>query len=454
MPVSTFFSAVSSPGRRKTYLGLLVVLVILLSGQGQRFLHDYHTVVHTASDLADVPGDFRVYYVAANVAGQHGDRQLYYPFDKTFSTLLGTVPKGTAWNRIAKADGFEKGTMAFVYSPFGALLLEPLSYMRWPLALLFWRIIMSAMMLGSIYLALLLTETTQPLVPFVILVAAVFSFFPFTETMYQGQIDPIILLCWVGGVYLIKKDRPVWSALLFAIGTLIKVSPVIVVGLFLLRRQWKWLASYMAWCVSLLGISIWRLGWENHWIWATKIFPALSQGLPHYANKSLLSLIYEVYLWRVPMDIDLAPPHLLGQIFSILNVLLYGGTLFYFWRRTRGTSAITYELTVLALLALVISPVAWRHHFLLALLPLIFLWFRSRDDWRDSLVLAVSTLAMGTVLVDYVIVAVRVPFVDLLLAALLPGTNILLFIVALANHEPRISATDKKGPIRALEQAA
>jgi hypothetical protein len=435
-------------------LGLLVVLVILLSGQGQRFLHDYRAVVRPANDRGDVPGDFPVYYVAAHVARQHGDLRLYYPFDQTFSTLLGTVPRDTAWNRIAKADGFEKGTMAFVYPPFGALLLSPLSYVRWPLALLFWRIIMSAMVLGSIYLALLLTETTQPLVHFVILAAAVFFFFPFTETIHQGQIDPIVLLCWVGGVYLMKEDRPVWSALLFAIGTLIKVSPVVVVGLFLLRRQWKWLASYVVWCASLLGISIWKLGWENHWIWATKIFPALSQGVPYFANKSLSALIYEVYLWRVPLDIDLAPPHLLVRILSILSLLLYGATLFYFWRRTRGTSAITYELTVLALLPLVISPVVWRHHFLLALLPLIFLWFRSRDDWRDSLVLAASTLAMGTVFVDYIIVAVRVPFVDLLLAALLPGISLLLLIVALANHAPGISATDKKGRIRELEQAA
>jgi hypothetical protein len=61
---------------------------------------------------------------------------------------------------------------------------------------------------------------------------------------------------------------------------------------------------------------------------------------------------------------------------------------------------------------------------------------------------------MGTVFVDYIIVAVRVPFVDLLLAALLPGISLLLLIVALANHAPGISATDKKGRIRELEQAA
>jgi glycosyl transferase family 87 len=453
MPTLRF--AASSPDHRRTYLGLLVVLMILCSGQAQRLLHDYHTVVRPASDHGDVPGDFPVYYVAAHVAGQHGgDRRLYFPFDNPFATLLGKVPKETAWNRTAQAHGFEKGTMAFIYPPFGALLLRPLSYLQWPLALLFWRIIMSAMVLASIYLALLLIDTAEPLAPFIILVAATFSFFPFTETIYQGQIDPIILLCWVGGVYLIKEDRPVWSALLFAIGTLIKVSPVVVVGVFLLRRQWKWLASYAGWCVFLLGISIWRLGWENHWIWATKVLPALSQGVPYYANKSLSALIYEVYLWRVPLDIDMGMPHWLVRIFSILNVLLYGATLFYFWRRTRGKSAITYELTVLALLTLVISPVAWRHHFLLALLPLIVLWFRSRDDWRDWLVLAASTLAIGTVFVDYIIVAVRVPFVDLLLAALLPCTSLLLLIVALANYPPAISATDKERPIGELEQTA
>jgi hypothetical protein len=49
---------------------------------------------------------------------------------------------------------------------------------------------------------------------------------------------------------------------------------------------------------------------------------------------------------------------------------------------------------------------------------------------------------------------VRVPFVDLLLAALLPCTSLLLLFVALANYPPAVSATDKERPIGELEQTA
>ncbi|MFZ0805032.1 MAG: glycosyltransferase family 87 protein [Candidatus Sulfotelmatobacter sp.] len=443
-----------SLNRTRIALGLGVVLLIMLLGQLQKYRHDYRTLRQAGSEGSEIPNDFPVYYVAAQTARELGDHRLYYPPENSLSTLLGVVPKDTPWDRMARADGFDKGTMAFVYPPFAALLLEPLSFWPWPLSLFFWRIALTAMVLLAVYLALLLTQTGHLLLHFVLISATVLWFFPFTETIYQGQIDPIIFLCWVSGVYLLATDRPVWSALLFAVGTLVKVSPVIVIPLFLLRRQWKWLISYTLWCGLLLGISIWRLGWENHLIWSAQVFPAMSQGVPYFANKSFSALIYEVYLGRVPTNFDFSIPHLLTRIVSLLNLAVYAATLFYFWKKNRRADALNYELIVFALLAIVISPVTWRHHFLLALLPMIYLWYRSRDDLRDSLVLAAATLAIGTVFTDFAIVAIRKPLLDLLLAAIVPITTFLMLIVALANYEPIRMGDGPQDPVADLTPAA
>ena len=326
--------------------------------------------------------------------------------------------------------------MAFIYPPFAALVLEPLSLEPWPAALFLWRITLTAMVFLSVYLCLLLIECNNRFTHFVVVTAAVVWFFPFTETIFQGQIDPVILLCWAGGAYLIKRDRPVWSALLFAMGTLVKASPIIVVGLFLMRRQWKWLISYTLWCGLLLGISIWRLGWENHVIWASKVLPALSQGVPYFANKSVSALIYELYLRRVPVDFDFSIPHFLPRIIGVFNFLIYCAALLFLWTKNRKANAMTYELIVMALLAVVISPVSWRHHYLLALLPVTYLWYELKDDWRDWSLLATVTLAMGTVFIDYAIVVIRKPIVDLPLASVLPISTLLLLILALANYAP------------------
>ncbi len=278
---------------------LVVVLLLILGAHLQRLLQQYRYTTNGSSATSVTPDDFPVYYTGAIVAGQPGDHRLYYPAGKE-RLLLGSVSPDTSWGRTARGAGFDR-TLHFVYPPFTALLLRPLGFARWQTSLLAWRIVLSVLMLASIYLTLLLGGKDNLLLKFVLGVAAVFSFFPFIETIFQGQIDPVIVFLWVAGVYLIRADRPVWSALCFALGTMVKVSPVVVVGLFLLRRQWKWLISYVSWMVFLMGVAVWRLGWENHTLWFTRVLPELSHGIAYFANKSPAALIFDLYLHRVPV---------------------------------------------------------------------------------------------------------------------------------------------------------
>jgi hypothetical protein len=367
------------------------------------------------------------------MARRSADHRLYYPAGEQ-GIMLATVPSDTPWGQTARALGF-RNTLHFIYPPFAALALEPLSLARWQVALLAWRIALVALTLGSIYLTLLLAGGDNLLLKFVLSAAAVFSFFPFGETLFQGQIDPFIVFLWVAGVYFIRRERPVWSALCFAVGTMVKVSPVLAVGLFLLRRQWKWLFSYSAWIALLTGIAVWRLGWENHVLWLTQVFPGLSRGMAFYANKSSTALIFELYLHRVPVVSAYDVPSWLAMIVKGANLLVYSGVLLYFWKKNRRPTAIVYELVTLSLVTILISPVAWRHHYLLALIPVIYMWVRIGERWRDIIVLAAATLAMGTVFPDYVILTASNAVLDLVLSTLIPAASFLLLWVLCKNYE-------------------
>ena len=73
--------------------------------------------------------------------------------------------------------------------------------------------------------------------------AAVCFFFPFRNTLVCGQVNVSILFVWTLGVYLLKRQRPMASALCFALGTVLKISPVVAVPFLALRRQWRWLGG-------------------------------------------------------------------------------------------------------------------------------------------------------------------------------------------------------------------
>lgn len=430
----------SKPGASHRIHACIAVIVLLgVSAQVQRFLQSYKdesqgTVqagtanTNSSGVRKEFVGDFQVYYTAALVARQPTERQLYYPQNGE-QILAENVPEDTPWGRIAKSAGFSN-TMAFIYPPFAALMLSPLSVLKWQAALLIWRVVLVGVVLVAVYLCVSLTSPEHRLLKFGLAASAALAFFPLTETLMEGQFDPFILLFWVAGIYLFEKGHSVESAFVFALGTAAKLSPAIVVGLFLLRRRWTWLASYAASLLGLFAVSVWRLGWSNHVIFFKQILPQLSCGAATLANRSLPGLIYDIYLRRVPLQVVPLPGGWVCTLVKAVGLIVYLASLFILWRRNRSRRLPVIEFMPLALLSLLVSPVSWRHHYLLALLPLIFMWSYEIERRFDLAVLLVATLSIGTVLPDYVITAVRNPAVDLLLVSLTPISTLLLLWVA------------------------
>jgi hypothetical protein len=420
---------------RKSFV-LLTVLFIILSTQFQGYLHEYYDNV--TKPFSHGNGfDFHVYYISGLIAQQRG--QLYYPVQNSNDLLLGTVTPGTPWDLLAKQQHFQS-TCRFIYPPFAAFILEPITLINPEFSLLLWRTLMTLMLLVSIFLIVLLIGRDHLLLNFVLASAAALSFRPFTETIYQGQIDPMILLAWVAGMYLLATGKPFWSALCFAFAAMVKVSPVIVLPLFLLRRQWKWVFSYAGCTLVLLAVSVWRLGFENHVLWWTQVFPYLSNGLAFVSNRSLAAFLFDVYLWNVPLAYNAQVPMYVVKLAKALDALIYFGVLFYVWRKNKTASSLLHELAVLSLVSLIVSPVTWGHHYVLAVIPLIYLWVKSSETWQNLIILAASTGVIGTVFLQYLVEGLRNPTLDVALSSLVPFATLLLLFVLLADYIPLSSA--------------
>lgn len=214
---------------------------------------------------------------------------------------------------------------------------------------------------------------------------------------------------------------------------MLKVNPVLVCGVFLIRRQWRWLAAYMLWVGAFLWIGIWHLGWQNHVLWTRSVLPIVSCGVPYFASKSLPTLVVNIYLHQVPLETANLPaiPMALCWFNKSLGFALYGGILFYFWKKNKTSTNVVYELLVVALVVLLISPESFRHHYLVAVLPLLYFWMRSRFEASRSVAihwttLAFLTLSIGTEFPDDLITRVRNPVLDLSLSALVPAATLLL----------------------------
>jgi hypothetical protein len=382
--------------------------------------------------------DFAVYYIAGKVADGKRDPVLYYPTDRSWSTnpTGRYVDAQTEWDAVGRANGLAS-VQHYIYPPLFVTMMIPFSRFSLESAYFAWRELNFLALIVSIYVALRWLKA-KPFWPvFTLSCIGGVCFFPYNEAAYLGQVGVILLLMWALGV-LWAEERPVCSALCLALGTMLKLTPVIALPLLVMRRKWRWVLAYLAWMILLMAISIWRLGWNNEVLYFSKVLPSISQGYPLATNVSLQTVLQSIYLRHVFLTDNLASnviwtPSWIRAAFKVLAAMIYLGTLIFFWKWKGNNSRLSVELLALVPVTILAAPVVWRHSYVTLLLPLIFLWARDEDFSNSTItnaLLALATVTVGTVLPEFVLAHTRVVALQIALQASMPlAAAILLFIL-------------------------
>jgi riboflavin transporter FmnP len=259
----------------------------------------------------------------------------------------------------------------------------------------------------------------------------------------MGQVGGLILLLWTLGVYFLSKSNPVWSAGCFALGTIIKLTPVLVVPLLLLRRQWKWLAAYAGWMAFFLGISLWRFGWQNHVIYFAKVLPTMSCGYPLATNVSLATVLQSLHAGGALLSDELVMqaqqnmPVWVCLLAKVIGLGIYLGTLLLFWKNKDSQRGLVEELAILTLVSVLVSPVAWRHSYVVTLLPILLIWMGARRQVFSTgkyMLLFLATITIGTAIPYYLLIHLKRSVLDVALVGAVPAAAIILLLICLQLH--------------------
>jgi hypothetical protein len=176
--------------------------------------------------------------------------------------------------------------------------------------------------------------------------------------------------------------------------------------------------------VAFSGVSIWGLGWQTNLTWLTKIYPSISSGVGSISNRSLAGLVNILvgpsYFATFYTDTEWPVPPGLSLFERACSLAIGLGFIFWCWRKRKDAKGLIDELMLLPLVYLLAAPFSWTYHFVLAILPLTYLWAKAREATSGELAaLYLGTLALGTELPMYV-------------AAYSPWASSNLIIVAIA----------------------
>jgi hypothetical protein len=430
--------AIDATSQGKWLTSAVVVLLVIFAAN--QFATEW-AAFRASAYLTGSAIDFPHYYVAGKLAGSANPSQhpLYYAMRENKAAALDRIPPDTEWNHVAHQNGLGD-TLHFSAPPIIATLLVPLAKLPYQLAFMVWRVLTDVFFFLAIWVCLKLCRAFSP-VTLLICTLAGFAFQPFTLTLEKGQFGALLLLTWSAGVLFADKKHDVLSALMLALATIVKLTPLLAVGVFVVRRRWKWLAAYTLWMAILMGIGVWRLGVENHRLYFAKL-SALSCGVPGPYNYSLSGIVQNTYYGDI-LSYDQIPaqtPSGLCVVNKVLGFAVYLAVLAFLWKKNRRGD-IVWDMAVMSLITLLIAPFTWRHYYVLEILPLMFVWFllKAGRFLRPGWVLIVAigcTLVAGTRYLDYLQPHLANGPMKVILVGLLPLSALILMATLLFAYKP------------------
>ena len=382
--------------------------------------------------------DFYVYYFAAQIVH---DNPHASPYDRT------TYLNPNTFNAAPDSEISKYATRAgigdimfYVYPPLLADVLAPFSRIPVHIAAVLWRAFNMALVLASAFLLARLLRIPILSFEFVALSVAGYSFFPIHEALMTGQIMLVMLALWTAGIAAYHDGRVVASAALFALATAFKVTPVLLLPLFFIWKDRRWIVSYLSASLGLLAAMTAINGLQTIRIYSS-VMAVMSGGIPSAINKTLGSLVFWVYYGRILAEdsargIVASPPSYLLFAVKAVCGIFYLFCLYLVWRSRRIERASrAAAIAVFGLITLSVAPVSWRHGYSIAFIALAIYWAKAlrypRTRPLRAVLLAVTTFTIGCIFVEYLVDAPLPQLCKIPLAALWVVSSVLFSVDAL-----------------------
>ncbi|HEX5284847.1 MAG TPA: glycosyltransferase family 87 protein [Bryocella sp.] len=298
---------------------------------------------------------------------------------------------------------FFKDHQKFIYPPTSLFLIEGLNLLgvHGLSPELVWKIILLLAWAGCVALGVLFYRRQRPLATVVELAAiAVLGilFLPFAEAVYRGQVQILLTLLWELSALLWVRQRKGSSGFVLALTCMFKPQLAIFLLWGALRREWRFTVVFVVTCGVIVACSIAHFGVTNHLDYIPVLSYLSRHGEALWANQSMNGLLNRLLRNGDPVSwsYTIYPPYkpaiyIVSSCFSALLVL--AGLLLPWllgWARTIS------DFLLFGCVGVLMSPIAWEHHYGYFFLPIVLLLAAAdrlpRQPW---FVLCACVLAMA-----------------------------------------------------------
>ena len=353
--------------KRKPLATLLILLAVLIAAAGLILTRDFGS---DAQGRKKHLFDFEVYYDAGQSLYQQGRTDLY------------------------SADFATGGVMDYRYPPFFLVSLIPLWALPAKAAAYIW-VLLSVL---AIIASALILNRTPPVDKNRIAVRAITALAVaqyFVMVVHYGNAHLFAVFLLFAALYSFIKRRLPLAAILMALSITIKLTPVLILPYFALKKQWRLLALTGLFLVAINLLPSLYFGftrnaellktWHRHVV-ADQEFHETNGPINLSLKGQMRRLFSEVdYNSRVDGDVNYRPVNFaslpkktVDRIWIATASVIFILVLFLVWRSSRNINAsgddrVALELGLMICLMLFVGPLTSKIYFIALLWPVFFL---------------------------------------------------------------------------------
>ncbi len=327
--------------------------------------------------------DFASYYSAADVALHGGD-----PYENP------------SLDAAAREDHTRKSVNPYFYPPPFLLTVSWIGPFSLQSAYEAWFFVNEALLFAVLAVGVVAFE-----VPVWAVAALLWTWSPIPDNAWMGQANLLALLPALLGLAVAKR-RPVAGGILVGTAAMLKMSPALFLGWWLMQRNWRAVLAAMGTAVGLSLAALPLVGWAPTLRFYTEVLPGFSKGDYHglkvpislEANHSIPDLMDRAFPGPGSILSETAQ-HASTAIVAVLLAI-------WAWRAWRATepAAVVGALAVL----MVATPVYTYEHHLVFLLVAMgtaagLAWRRVVADWRGGRRAAAGAVGLALVFTWFVL---------------------------------------------------
>jgi hypothetical protein len=268
----------------------------------------------------------------------------------------------------------------FIYPPASLFLIEGLNLLGvHGLSTAFvWKIILLLAWAGCIVLGVVFYRTQRPsstAIELAVVAVLGILFLPFAEALLRGQVQILLTFLWELSALLWVCRKKGSAGFVLALTCMFKPQLAIFLLWGVLRREWRFTVAFVITCSVLLACSITRFGITNHLDYLPVLSYLSRHGEALWANQSMNGLLNRLLRNGDPVSwsYTVYPPYkpviyIMSSCFSAVLVIAGLSVPWFFgWARTIA------DFLLFGCVAVLMSPIAWEHHYGYFFFPAVFL---------------------------------------------------------------------------------